>query len=614
MHAGERSPLTPRAPAASYHDGTAPFFLFKLPPPSPEQDAEASSPSPSGEVESKSSKASYSYNTRSHDAAKVILERDGVVAPSDGELLLYVCQLELVYFNNGVVADKLETSSDEYCTHTLVILRFRGGRPPATLSYQQHGLTYDVYKVDGSFGEATHPRFCSRLAEAGFPARSETLPHDVRLRDIWSSALGFTKIHKWCPGPATPTANSSNCAGFGNFMAEEIVRLARGRGSLSSSEDSEDDSDGGETRRRTIFKVESVSETEGKGRKKTTKGKQLKKEVAEEQDAGPSSLGFKLHNLGKVLATTDFGDAQKIWYKCAWAGPYSSNRNTTAPRPKFRKGDACFCQLYAQLPRPLPIAGDRVGAFHDDRPFRVVEVGVWKFGRSVAKHRREAIAWDGDAFFCLPVNELSHLPNKKGKPSLPADKRRVKFLTHLPDEWHGSLNRASKKPKNGKRKPSNTKRGSGQAKKKRKVVAQVVEEEEDDDDDDEEGEESSDESEEEGSKAPLHRRRQQQEPGLKQALKKIAELQRQVTAMKAEQDASAVPTNTVPVNYSQSGALAAAVRPSPSSLARWPALSGFSATPSFPQLVMSVEAMQQQRQLLTMQLAIEYQQACNQFN
>jgi hypothetical protein len=195
------------------------------------------------------------------------------------------------------------------------------------------GLTFDIYKVKGAFGPEGAPRYCQRLAETGFPAASHTLSRDVRLRDIWSAAKGFCKVHKWCPGPSVPSDTSANCAGFGDFIVKEILRLAS-CDTLVSSGDDEDASESTEAEEPQQRKAAAHAARQAKA--SSSQVHVVKEEDEEDEEEEKTKVGFKTANLGPILETTEFAD-NHAWYRCGWAGPYSA-RADSKERPRFRKG------------------------------------------------------------------------------------------------------------------------------------------------------------------------------------------------------------------------------------------------------------------------------------
>jgi hypothetical protein len=135
---------------------------------------------------------------------------------------------------------------------------------------------------------------------------------------VWSSALGFTKTHQWCPGPATPDENTANCAGFGNFIFDETLRLSREASSeLNNSDSSSEDS--------------SLNDDE----------KRQRVDPLEESEADPfNETNFRMANMGQILDVRRFG-GDKIWYSCDWVGPCvisASKAKRKIPRGHFKPG------------------------------------------------------------------------------------------------------------------------------------------------------------------------------------------------------------------------------------------------------------------------------------
>jgi hypothetical protein len=162
-----------------WDDGAAPFFWLAQ-----QRTKEVVKPKKSAPA-SKVSPAT-APRTRSHDKHVLKPKRNGLIPPSKKDMKLFISDLELIYFHMAVVPDSKEACNPDYCTHTLVTfrLRDRNGQivKSQTISYQQHGLTFGLYNVEGSFDEdAAKPRFCSTFAATGFPTKTVHLAEDVQV-------------------------------------------------------------------------------------------------------------------------------------------------------------------------------------------------------------------------------------------------------------------------------------------------------------------------------------------------------------------------------------------------------------------------------------------------
>jgi hypothetical protein len=89
-------------------------------------------------------------------------------------------------------------------------------------------------------------------------------------------------------------------------------------------------------------------------------------------------------------------------------------------------------------------------------PYVVAEVGVYKRGKSKAKHLREAVLWDGASFALVAINDLdvsTHKQKSLKKRARISAKKLEAFLASLP-EHRRSVPQEPKKKKPRQAKPA----------------------------------------------------------------------------------------------------------------------------------------------------------------